>query len=683
MTDSTLVLLGMASLALIVVLYVWFALALVAMFHKMGEPAWKAWIPVVNVATILQRGEFSPWLVLLNVVPLFGAIAFAVVFIVAVHRITRAFGGGAGLTVVGALVPVVWASILGWGSAHWSGDQADERSEERVGPFRRGNDHAPASVPLVGGWTPDAATAGDASRPALSGWTPHAQGAEGASGPALSGWTPHAQGADGASGPALSAWTPQAQRPAEVSSPAGDGVTPHAQGADGASGPALSAWTPQAQRPAEVSSPAGDGVTPHAQGADGTSGPALRAWTPHPQRTTEVSSPARDGWAPDPVGGIDGSNPERREAEATPPSAPVLTPFAAPTGSLADAVPAAADWAPPGDPAPVSFPPRRRSDDDPRDGRNDSVPEGAVSDVLDALREDVRPRAAGPRRGHSLDALRAVSVPHDESVEPQTPRAGGDAALPDPGAPADGPGEASGPAPSPAFDERSRDDDPEVPSERPVTPWVPPTSRRTQRAVVEEAPAADVPLTRPSPETTPIARASVLAPGEEFPELSEAVSAVSEVPEAGTPRSARTSVSSLYSQSEVPSLSGDDDLDALDRTVVTRRKRIPWMLVPPSGTPIALTSDVVILGRRPAPDAAHPDAQLVAITDETRTVSKTHARLNLRGDTWFVTDLDSTNGVLFATVMGTDVEAPRGEEIEAGARFFLGDAEVRLARSDA
>ena len=38
--------------------------------------------------------------------------------------------------------------------------------------------------------------------------------------------------------------------------------------------------------------------------------------------------------------------------------------------------------------------------------------------------------------------------------------------------------------------------------------------------------------------------------------------------------------------------------------------------------------------------------------------------------------------VLFATLMGTEVEATPGEEIEAGERFFLGDAEVRLQRSD-
>ena len=170
------------------------------------------------------------------------------------------------------------------------------------------------------------------------------------------------------------------------------------------------------------------------------------------------------------------------------------------------------------------------------------------------------------------------------------------------------------------------------------------------------------------------------AAADEFPELSEAVSAVSDAPDAGAPRSARTSVSALYTRPEVPSA---DDFDALDRTVVTRRKRIPWALIAPNGETVDLTSSVVILGRRPGADAAHPDAQLVGIVDETRTVSKTHARLELRGDTWYVTDLGSTNGVLFATLMGTEVEAPPGEEIEAGERFFLGDAEVRLTRRNA
>ncbi|KSU55852.1 DUF5684 domain-containing protein [Microbacterium enclense] len=564
MTDSTMVVLGMTSLALVVVLYVWFALALAAMFEKMGEPTWKAWVPIVNVATVLQRGDFSPWLVLLNVVPLFGAVAFVIVFIVAVRRITVGFGGGVGLTVVGALVPVVWASILGWGSARWTGEGGAGLVDERSGPFRRGDDHAPAYVPLVGGWTPQVAGATDAPGSDRGGWAP-----------------------------------------------AGGAAT---------------------REPGSE----------HAR------------------------------WIPD------APAPEREGPGSALPSEPVVLPFAAPSTPLADAVPSSIDWSAPADRGPVSFEEQRPIGGSARHGRTGTDADESMSDVLDALRDE-RPRGAGGlRRGLGVDALQGLSATRadEENAPTDGPRVVLDASISG-GAPR------AGEPSAPSSSERPDDSvDAVADPEPPDAPWSTP-SRRAQRSASEPAaPIADVPLTRPSPETAAIARPSVVAPGEEFPELSEAVSAVSEVPEAGSPRPARTSVSSLYAQSAVPDVS-DDDADALDRTVVTRRKRIPWMLVPPGGAPVALTSDVVILGRRPVPDAAHPDAQLVAISDETRTVSKTHARLQLRGDTWFVTDLDSTNGVLFATLMGTEVEAPRGEEIEAGARFFLGDAEVRLARSDA
>ncbi|MCC4248637.1 DUF5684 domain-containing protein [Microbacterium testaceum] len=496
MNDSTGVILGALTLLLFVIVYVWYALALAAVFSKTGEAApWKAWVPILNAATVLKLGGFSPWLVLLVLIPIFGAIAFIVVMIVAVHRVTLGFDRGAGMTVLGALVPVVWASVLGFGGARWHGGDVPgiRRSggvDEDSAPVRRGQDFAGPYVPLVGG------------------------------------------------------------------------------------------WTPEPLRPAE---------TTRADAAD---------------------------------------------ASAESGSEPVALPFAAPAPSLADAVPSPSDWAPP---APAAFvPPAPAGRDDAEDssgprGDRDTVDlRESLSDVLAALRAPAATRAE------------ASAAP---AVASETGGAGASAAAP-----------AAAAEDAPVLE-----------------PWRGPT-RRTP--AVEE-PNADEPLTRPA--STP--DTSDRGPGDEFPELSDAVSAVPEAPKAGAPRSARTSVSALYTQPEFPAEpGGDDDFDALDRTVVTRRRRIPWALVPPNGAPIDLTSDVVILGRRPAEDASHPDAQLVVIADETRTVSKTHARLQLKGETWYVTDLDSTNGVLFATLMGTEVEAPPGEEIEAGERFFLGDAEVRLTR---
>lgn len=211
-----------------------------------------------------------------------------------------------------------------------------------------------------------------------------------------------------------------------------------------------------------------------------------------------------------------------------------------------------------------------------------------------------------------------------------------------------------------------------------------PAARETSAESADDAPASP-PVTRVPAAAggrdgqDPWAPARpVVHEADAFPEASGPVSAVFGAPDAGAPRAARSSVSAFHERPEIPD---EDDIDVLDQTIIARRKRSDWTLVPPAGDPVALSADVVILGRRPARDPEYPHAQLVSIQDGT--VSKTHARLRLREDRWYVTDLDSTNGVLFATVMGTEVEAPRGEEVEAGDRFLLGDAEVRLHRSDA
>lgn len=492
MNDSTAVLLGAATLVLFAVLYVWCALALAAVFAKAGEATWKAWIPVVNAATVLALGGFSPWLVLLNVIPLFGSIAFVVVWVIAVYRITVAFGRGAGMTALGALIPVVWASILGFGDARWEGGPVRRSGgvDEESAPVRRRQDFDGPYVPLVGGWIPE------------------------------------------------------------------------------------------------------------------------------PERSSSDADA------------------EPRESSGAAPE-PIDLLFAAPSSSRADAEPSPAEWMPL---TPATAP----------DRGTQAPAEARESAVVPAGRDD---SAAVPGAWESVsEALAALRAP--DAREEET-------------------------------DDGARDSESDSEEGAPVA-WRGPARRgRESDEANSTVPIADVPLTRPAPPApvaAPVPSRHDHGPGEEFPELSEAVSAVPEAPQAGAPRSARTSVSALYSQPEFASDSDDDDLDALDRTVVTRRRRIPWVLIAPNGTPVDLTSDVVILGRRPAPDGAHPEAQLVAIVDDTRTVSKTHARLQLRGETWFVTDLDSTNGVLFATLMGTEVEAPPGEEIEAGERFFLGDAEVRLAR---
>ncbi|QKJ18465.1 FHA domain-containing protein [Microbacterium hominis] len=104
------------------------------------------------------------------------------------------------------------------------------------------------------------------------------------------------------------------------------------------------------------------------------------------------------------------------------------------------------------------------------------------------------------------------------------------------------------------------------------------------------------------------------------------------------------------------------------------------MLALPTGTEVDLSADVVYLGRRPSPNAAFPQAQLVEIHDGT--VSKTHARLERRDDGWAIADLDSTNGTVLVGADGAEREIEPGEIVAVTERFFVGDAVVRLTRAD-
>ena len=114
---SALGMMTLLALVLILAVYVWLALALGAVFRKVGDEQWKAWVPVYNVATLFRHGGFSPWLVLLTFVPVAGLVVFAL----AAHRVGRGFGYGAGMTVLAVLAPPVWASIVGFGPARWLG----------------------------------------------------------------------------------------------------------------------------------------------------------------------------------------------------------------------------------------------------------------------------------------------------------------------------------------------------------------------------------------------------------------------------------------------------------------------------------------------------------------------------------------------------------------------------------
>lgn len=117
--------------------------------------------------------------------------------------------------------------------------------------------------------------------------------------------------------------------------------------------------------------------------------------------------------------------------------------------------------------------------------------------------------------------------------------------------------------------------------------------------------------------------------------------------------------------------------DAVDEHTVIAPPRAPgWSLRLPGGETIALTSDAAVLGRNPVAPPHAPGAQVVAVIDLTRTMSKTHALLTRTATGWTVTDLASTNGVRVGATLETAAEVDGSAPV--GGTFFLGDAQLSL-----
>ena len=652
-------LLGLLSFVLSVALYVWTALAVSAMFRKMGEEPWKAWVPFLNTATLLKWGGFSPWLVLLTFIPVAQIVVYVLV-VVSAHRINPGFGYGTGMTVLAALLFVVWASILGFGPARWLGARAAGRRVS-VAP-----DPAPSAAP--------------AAAPTAAAW-------------------------------AVAVPAPE-PGPAPVGAPGGPGGV-DAWGATGT--PAAAAGSVAAAGPAadaDAAAPEPDGVA----FAPPVTAPPASVWTPpdtSPRPASGVGAPAPDaapfsGEAAAPGTGI---------PPAPAPAVPEPAPAAAPAPAVPAPAPAAVPAPAPAVPAPAATDADDEADDDENDADADASWPSEIDDVSAIYPSPFPPSPAdgGPYAAPPVSGMGDFggTTGSDARESSSSRPAAGEAAPAAPIAfvPGRRAGEVAPPQPAPVT---------RVPAARRAEPVDAPPSdeRRAQEGAAQ--PAAEATGAGVAP-VTPAAGALVAQPArarrtsdandpDAFPELSGEVSAVVGSPSAGAPRSAVGAVSAQHRRSESgererPEIDGQDRVDppvrrtgaapaagpvtdddpfaddVLDQTVIARRSVRPvWELVPASGSPVPLSASVVILGRRPSSDPAYPAAQLVAVPGDARTVSKTHARIELRGDAWTVTDLGSTNGVLVRTLMGDEVEVEAGGQLDAGERFFLGDEEFHLRR---
>lgn len=83
-------------------------------------------------------------------------------------------------------------------------------------------------------------------------------------------------------------------------------------------------------------------------------------------------------------------------------------------------------------------------------------------------------------------------------------------------------------------------------------------------------------------------------------------------------------------------------------------------LVPPTGPPIEISRDASVLGRDPSCDVVVPDAS----------VSRKHARVERRGDAWWVIDQGSANGTFVDSQKVAEAALRHGQDVRFGAVSF-------------
>jgi uncharacterized RDD family membrane protein YckC len=137
---------------------------------------------------------------------------------------------------------------------------------------------------------------------------------------------------------------------------------------------------------------------------------------------------------------------------------------------------------------------------------------------------------------------------------------------------------------------------------------------------------------------------------------------------------------------ELAPLAGDPEPSPAeaDHTVVAGARRTildGWVAELDDGREIAVRG-LVLLGRNPQPEDGETDAQLVKLSDESRTVSKTHLALGVDDAGLFVVDRGSTNGSTITppgqptVAVGPFHAVPASE----GSVVSIGDHWVRIRR---
>lgn len=209
--------------------------------------------------------------------------------------------------------------------------------------------------------------------------------------------------------------------------------------------------------------------------------------------------------------------------------------------------------------------------------------------------------------------------------------------------------------------------------------WSPPAEQRSVTARTERSTAPPASSDRPTPGASasfPAPPAQQAPPQEARPQQAPSQQAPSRPVPSPLPTSGATpGVAAPATTPAPPAPAAQAPAAAADPS---ERRPVVCRLVLDSGQQV-LVDTVVVVGRNPVPPPTDPDARPHPVSDDTRSISKTHAVLRPRGDGVEVVDQGSTNGTTVVRKGREDVVEPgRSEVVHAGDMIRLGDRSARV-----
>ena len=81
-------------------------------YKKAGKHGWAAIIPIYREVVWLKTAKISPWVLLLVLLPVFGWIALAIIFLISKFTLPKAFGRSAGWGLGIWLLPIIFESVV-------------------------------------------------------------------------------------------------------------------------------------------------------------------------------------------------------------------------------------------------------------------------------------------------------------------------------------------------------------------------------------------------------------------------------------------------------------------------------------------------------------------------------------------------------------------------------------------